>query len=135
MAEVEGSRGFGISGDALWAVVADPARLADWVPTMRLAEPAGEAEVHLEGESHGHPYSLDSMLRVDRDGRRLHWGATGEEGYRGWLQVADRPPGSEARIHVAVPDDRLGSSADAATAEIRRGMEEAFDRLAGLIGS
>jgi len=31
-------------------------------------------------------------------------------------------------------DDRLGPTADAA-AEIRRGMEEAFDRLAGLIGS
>ncbi len=135
MAEVEGSRSFGITGDALWAVVADPARLADWVPTMRLAEPAGEAEVHLEGESHGHPYSLDSMLRVDRDGRCLHWGGAAEEGYRGWLQVVDRSPGSEARIHVAVPDDRLGPSADAAAAEIRRGMEEAFDRLAGLIGS
>ena len=32
MADVEGSRGFGITGDALWVVVADPARLADWVP-------------------------------------------------------------------------------------------------------
>jgi len=134
MAEVEGSRSFGMTGDALWAVVADPARLADWVPTMRLAEPAGEAEVHLEGESHGHPYSLDSMLRVDQGARRLHWGAAADEGYRGWLQVTDRPPGSEARIHVTVPDGRLGPSADAA-AEIRRGMEEAFDRLAGLIGS
>jgi hypothetical protein len=39
------------------------------------------------------------------------------------------------RLHVAVPDDRLGPSADAGAAEIRRGMEEAFDRLAGLIGS
>ena len=135
MAEVEGSRSFGMTGDALWAVVADPARLADWVPTMRLAEPAGEAEVHLEGESHGHPYSLDSMLRVDQGERCLHWGAAADEGYRGWLQVVDRPPGSEVRIHVAVPDDRLGPSAEAAAAEIRRGMEEAFDRLAGLIGS
>ena len=134
MAEVEGSRSFGITGDALWAVVADPARLADWVPTMRLAEPAGEAEVHLEGESHGHPYSLDSMLRVDQGERCLHWGAAADEGYRGRLQVVDRPPGSEVRIHVAVPDDRLGPSAEAAAAEIRRGMEEAFDRLAGLAG-
>ena len=39
------------------------------------------------------------------------------------------------REFIAVPDDRLGPSPDAATAEIRRGMEEAFDRLAGLIGS
>jgi uncharacterized protein YndB with AHSA1/START domain len=133
MAEIEGSRSFGITGDALWAVVADPARLADWVPTMRRAQPSGDAEVHLEGESHGHPYSLDSSLRTDQGDRSLHWGAAADEGYRGWLQVADRPSGSEVHIHVAVPDDRLGPSADAAAAEIRRGMEEAFDRLASLI--
>jgi hypothetical protein len=135
MAEVEGSRSFDLPGDAVWAIVADPARLPDWVPTMRVAEPAGGAEVHLEGESHGHPYSLDSMLRVEQGDWRLYWGAAADEGYRGWLQVADRPPGSQVRIHVAVPDDRLGPSAAAATAEIRRGLEEAFDRLAGLIGS
>ena len=135
MAEVEGSRGFGITGDALWAVVADPARLAEWVPTMRRAEPAGKEEVHLEGESHGHPYSLDSELHVDEGARSMHWGADDREGYRGWLRVVDRPSGSEVQIHVAVPDDRLGPSPDAAAAEIRRGIEEAFDRLAGLIGS
>lgn len=135
MTEVEGSRGFGVSEDALWAVVADPARLSDWVPTMRRAEPAGHAEVHLEGESHGHPYSLDSALHVDQGDRRLYWGADEAGGYRGWLHVADRPSGSEVRIHVAVPDDRLGPSPDAAAAEIRRGIEEAFDRLAELAGS
>jgi hypothetical protein len=135
MADVEGSRGFGITRDALWAVVADRARLAEWVPTMRRAEPAGKEEVHLEGESHGHPYSLDRELHVDEGDRSLHWGAEQDRGYRGWLRVLDRSPGSEVRLHIAVPDDRLGPSPDAAAAEIRRGMEEAFDRLAGLIGS
>ena len=135
MAEVEGSRSFGISGDALWAVVADRARLAEWVPTMRRAEPAGKEEVHLEGESHGHPYSLDSERQIDEGDRSLHWGAEQDSGYRGWLRVLDRSPGSEVRLHIAVPDDRLGPSPDATAAEIRRGMEEAFDRLAGLIGS
>jgi hypothetical protein len=134
MAEIEGSRGFGVTGDALWAVVSDPARLADWVPTMRRAQPAGTAEVHLEGESHGHPYSLDSELQVDKADRRLAWGADAAGGYRGWLHVTDRPSGSEVTIHVAIPDDRLGRSVAAATAEIRRGIEEAFDRLAGLAG-
>lgn len=134
MADIEGSRSFGITSDALWAVVADPARLAEWVPTMRRAEPAGREEVHLEGESHGHPYTLDSELHVNEDDRTMHWGAE-QSGYRGWLRVVSRPAGSEVRLHVAVPDDRLGPSPDAAAAEIRRGMEEAFDRLAGLIRS
>jgi uncharacterized protein YndB with AHSA1/START domain len=133
MAEIDGSREFDSAADAVWAVVADPARLADWVPTMRLAQPAGRDEVHVEGESHGHPYSLDSLLRIDEGDRRLEWGAENDDGYRGSLQVADRPPGSEVHLHVAIPDDRLGPSPDRAAAEIRRGVEETFDRLAGLI--
>ena len=58
MAEIDGSREFEVTADALWAVVADPARLADCVPTMRRAQPSGTDEVHVEGESHGHQYSL-----------------------------------------------------------------------------
>ena len=133
MAEIDGSRAFDVTADALWAVVADPARLADWVPTMRQARPSGKEEVHVEGESHGHRYSLDSELRIDEGDRRLDWGAKGDYGYRGSLQVAERPSGSEAHLHVVVPDDRLGPSPDSAAAEIRRGIDETFDRLAGLI--
>lgn len=135
MAEIDGSRAFQITADALWAVVADPARLADWVPTMRRAQPSGKEEVHVEGESHGHRYSLDSELRIDGGDRRLDWGAEGDYGYRGSLRVAERPSGSEVHLHVVVPDDRLGPFPDGAAAEIRRGMEEAFDRLAGLIAT
>ena len=135
MAEIDGSRAFEISADALWAVVADPARLTDWVPTMRLAQPSGKEEVHVEGESHGHRYSLDSLLRIDEGDRRLDWGAEGDDRYRGSLRVTEQPPGSQVHLHVAIPEDRLGSSPDDAAAEIRRGMEEAFDRLAGLIAT
>jgi hypothetical protein len=132
MTEIDGSRTFEITADTLWAVVADPARLADWVPTMRLAQPSGKEEVHVEGESHGHRYSLDSLLRVDESDRCLHWGAEGDDGYSGSLRVAERPSGSEVYLNVAIPDDRLGPSPDSAVVEIQRGIEEAFDRLAGL---
>jgi hypothetical protein len=132
MTEIDRSRTFEITADTLWAVVADPARLADWVPTMRLAQPSGKEEVHVEGESHGHRYSLDSLLRVDESDRCLHWGAEGDDGYRGSLRVAERPSGSEVYLNVAIPDDRLGPSPDSAVVEIQRGIEEAFDRLAGL---
>lgn len=135
MAEIDGSRTFDVTADAVWAVVADRARLADWVPTMRLARPAGKEEVHVEGESHGHPYSLDSLLRIDEGDLRLDWGAEGDDGYRGSLRVAERSPGSEVHLHVAVPDDRLGPSPDSAIAEIGRGIEETFDRLARLIAT
>lgn len=133
MAEFDGSRVFDMTADAVWAVVADPARLPDWVPTMRRAQPSGGEEVHVEGESHGHRYSLESVLRIEEDDRRLHWGAEGDYGYHGSLRVSARPSGSEVHLHVAVPDDRLGTSPDKAATEILRGMDEAFDRLAGLI--
>ena len=135
MAGFDGSRAFEITADALWAVVADPARLASWVPTMRLAQPSAGREVHVEGESHGHRYSLDTQLRIDESERRLHWGAEGQDGYRGSLHVSERPPGSEVHLHVAIPDDRLGPSPDSAAVEIGRGIEEAFDRLAELIAA
>ena len=135
MAEIDGSRAFDVTADAVWAVVADPARLAEWVPTMRLAQPAGQEEVHVEGESHGHRYSLDSLLRIDEGDRRLDWGAEEDDRYRGSLHVAERPSGSEVHLHVSIPDDRLGSSPDDAVTEIRRGVEETFDRLAGLLTS
>src|SRR5215472_8466977 len=117
MGEADGSRAFNISGDALWAVVADPARLADWVPTMRMAQPSGKEEVHVEGESHGHRYSLDSPLRIDESDRRLYWGAEGDDGYRGSLEVAERPSGSEVHLQVAIPDERLWLYQDSATTE------------------
>ena len=135
MAEIDGSRTFDTAADAVWTVVADPARLADWVPTMRLAQPSGKEEVHVEGESHGHRYSLDSLLRIDKSDRRLYWGAEGDDGYRGSLEVAERPSGSEVHLQVAIPDDRLGPHPDSAVTEIRRGIDEAFDRLAGLIAT
>src|ERR1700751_3206641 len=127
MAEVSGSRSFDITGNALWAVVADPGRRADWVPTMRRAEPSGAAEVHVEGESHGHPYSLDSQLRIDDGDQSLHWGAAEDGGYRGSTLVEDRLSGSEVHTHVTVPDGRLGPSPGAAVEEIQRGMEETLD--------
>ena len=110
MAEIDGSRAFEVTADALWAVVADPARLADWVPTMRRAQPSGNGRGPRRGRVARHRYSLDSLLRIDQGDRRLDWGAEGDDGYRGSLRVAERPSGSEVHLHVAVPDERLGPS-------------------------
>src|SRR5579859_6286121 len=123
MAEIEGSRAFDVSADALWAVVADPARLAGWVPTMRTAQAAGRSEVHVEGESHGHPYSLDSTLRTDEPARALQWGTESDDGYRGALRVTASPSGAEIHLRITVPDARLGPDPSRAAEEIRTGMD------------
>src|SRR5260370_17241545 len=126
MVEVDGTGSLDLAPEAVWAGVADPARLSDWVPTMRRAEPAGEAEVHLEGESHGHRYSMNSLLRVDEGDRRLHWGAEGDEGYRGWLQVVNQPSGSEVHIHVTIPHPPIGPSPPPAPPHLPQALEAPF---------
>lgn len=133
MVDVDGSRVYENTAASVWSVVSDPDRLADWVPTMRRASPSGDSEVHLAGESHGHSYELTSPLRVEEEGHRLQWSGQRHEGYVGWLEVIDLGAQAEVRIHVTVPDERVGGSAEAVD-ELRRGMDEAFDKLAGVVG-
>lgn len=113
MAEIDGSRAFQITAEALWAVVADPARLADWVPTMRRAQPSGKEEVHVEGESHGHRYSLDSELRIDEGDRRLDWGA---EGTTATVAPCGSPNGRRAPQSIFMSSSRMTGWARSRTA-------------------
>ncbi|HTF49758.1 MAG TPA: SRPBCC family protein [Pseudonocardia sp.] len=134
MARVDSSRVLEASTDAVWQVVADPARLADWVPTARFARPERSDNVHLEGESHGHPYSVTSPFHTDPARHRLDWSAPDAPGYEGSLHVVDHDGDAEVQIHLSIPDDRIPPSEEV-LAEIQRGMEEALDRLSALLTS
>ena len=134
--DFDGFRSLDVSSDAVWAVVADPKRLPEWLPTVTTARvPEGSSvSVELGGESHGHTYSLTSLWRADDGDHRLEWAGAGGDGYRGSLRVLDRAVGSSGvEVHVTVPDERVASFPDA-EAEIRQGMEEALDRLSSLVG-
>ena len=134
----DGSRRLEVDGEAVWAIVADPRRLPDWLPTVVSAHLTAEGEgqsasVELEGDSHGHPYCLTSPWSEDRRVRKLEWGGSSRADYRGSLRVQDAAAGSsEIYLYLSVPDERVASWPDA-EAEIRRGMEEAFDRLSTLV--
>jgi len=65
MTQVDGSRMFNAGSDAVWQVVADPGAVGRVGPTMRLAQRADAEDVHLEGESHGHPYAVRSPFHAD----------------------------------------------------------------------
>jgi hypothetical protein len=80
MTQVNNSRTLNASGDAVWRVVADPARLADWVPTTCLVRAVDPEDVHLEGESHGHPHAVTSPFHADQAQRRLDLRAPGVPG-------------------------------------------------------
>jgi len=128
MGDFEQSRDIGAAPDAVWRLVSDPNRLADWVPTTTTASrPAGGDAVELQGESHGHDYDTRSGFVTDDAAKRLSWDSPRLSGYRGTLVVADHAEGSRVTVRVTIPDDLAR-----ADEEINRGLRETLDRIAGL---
>ena len=88
MPDFEQSREIDSAPDAVWRIVSDPDRLADWVPTTTASRPEGDDAVHLQGESHGHGYDIRSGFVADAAARRLSWDSPRLSGYQGTLHVA-----------------------------------------------
>ena len=127
MADFKLSHDIDVAPVEVWALVSDPDRLADWVPTTTASRPAGHDVVQLEGESHGHDYDLRGGFVADGDARRLAWDSPRESGYRGSLTVADHEAGSRVTVQVTIPDLPA-----AAHEEIMRGLRETLDRIGRL---
>ena len=127
MPDFEQSQEIDATPDAVWRLVSDPSRLADWVPTTTASRPEGEDAVHLQGESHGHGYDIRSGFVHDDAARRLSWDSSRLSGYRGTLLVADHGGGSRVTIQVTIPD-----ALARADEEITRGLRETLDRIARL---
>jgi len=104
-----------VSTEAVWAIVADPRRLPEWLATVAASHltTRGEgqnASVEPEGESHGHRYSLTSLWGEDQDVHELEWGNSSSGGYRGSLRGQDAATGSsEIHVNLSVPDERVAS--------------------------
>ena len=127
MPEFERSQEIGAAPDAVWRLVSDPRRLADWVPTATASGPAGEDAVHLRGESHGHDYDTRGGFVTDDAARRLSWDSPRYPGYRGTLLVTEEAGGSRVTVQVTIPDAPVR-----ADEEITRGLRETLDRIARL---
>lgn len=130
MGEVEQSREMPAAAEAVWRLVSDPRRLADWVPTIAASRPAGEGAVQLQGESHGHRYDTSGGFAADDGARRLSWDSPRYSGYQGALTVAGHGAGSRVTVRVTVPD--LPPDVEA---ELVRGVDEALDRIGRLAGA
>src|SRR5215472_4595447 len=104
VADVEQSRQLDATAEAVWRLVSDPDRLAEWVPTIAASSPAGQGTVHLQGESHGHDYDISGRLTLDHAARRLSWDSPRNPGYQGVLTVAGHDDGSMVTVRVSVPD-------------------------------
>jgi len=128
MGDFEQSQDIGAAPEAVWRLVSDRSRLADWVPTATASRPAGEDAVQLQGESHGHDYDTRGGFVTDDAAKRLSWDSPRHSGYRGTLVVADHPDGSRVTVRVTIPD--APAQADE---EIKRGLRETLDRIARLV--
>jgi uncharacterized protein YndB with AHSA1/START domain len=130
MADFEQSREIDAAPEAVWRLVSDPDRLADWVPTTTASRAAGRDAVQVQGESHGHDYELRSGFVADDDARRLSWDSPRLSGYQGSLTVTDHDGGSRVTVQVTIP----GVPA-AMHEEITRGLGETLDRIGRLTGA
>ena len=130
MSEVEQSRELDATAEAVWRLVSDPDRLAEWVPTMAASRSTGQDTVQLRGESHGHDYETSGRFVTDEAARRLSWDSPQHSGYQGVLTVAEHDGGSTVTVWVTVPD--LPPIADE---ELARGAAEALDRIGRLAGA
>ncbi len=127
MADFEQSREIDAAPEAVWRLVSDPDRLADWVPTTTASRAAARDAVQLQGESHGHDYDLRSGFVADDDARRLSWDSPRLSGYQGSLTVSGHDGGSRVTVQVTIP----GAPA-AMHEEITRGLAETLDRIGRL---
>ena len=124
MAEFEQSRDMGAAPEAIWRLVSDPRRVADWVPTAVSSQAAGQGGVQLRGESHGHGYDTRGGFVANAAARRLTWDSPHYQGYRGALTVTARGAGSRVTLQVTIPDVPPGAGA-----ELARGLSETLDRI------
>jgi hypothetical protein len=104
MAEFEVTRRLGAHRNAVFALVADEARVADWLPAVPELDRDGDAvRILLAGE----PRTL--LYNAEQDQMRAEWSLAGGGGYAGWLQLFDLDETScDATVHLSLIDERNG---------------------------
>jgi len=127
MPDFEHSQDIDAAPEAVWRVVSDPSRLAEWLPTTTASSPAGHDAVELQGASHGHDYNIRGGFVTDDAVRRLSWDSPRLSGYLGDLTVTEHPGGSRVTVRLTVP--QVPADADE---EITRGLRETLDRIGRL---
>ncbi|MCJ7710679.1 MAG: SRPBCC family protein [Chloroflexi bacterium] len=103
MADFERSATVGVGADAAFALFADPERLPEYVPAIRLEETiAVDGDPDAETEVHGDPDARETRFIADRGARRVEWGTPGGD-YHGSIEVSEGTPstcGVTLRLHL-----------------------------------
>jgi hypothetical protein len=108
--------------DRVYAALADPDTLVQFVPQLTKISPQEGDRVEVEARYEGRTQRGEAFLRHDEQARRLEWGT--ERGYGGWMSVEADGDGSMLTLglsttHVDHADQDVAATLDA----IRRLVE------------
>lgn len=132
MAEYEASRSMPATAEVVFDVAGDVEHMGRWLPATIEVTPT-DTGVHVEGEAGGRRYSAEGLFRSRPEQLRLEWGSE-SDAYAGWLQVSDAAAGaSEVTLHLSFLGDQPQTRGEGGE-DVKRGIEEALDRLADLVG-
>ena len=129
MAEFEAERRMPAEADAVFAVVGDLDRLAEWMPAPIGVRPTGDGEVHADVEPRD--VHADGLVGVRPEQLRVEWGSEDSPDYAGWLQVEHAEPGhSSVVMHLSFLGDQPETRAHGHAAdEVRGWLDDALARL------
>jgi uncharacterized membrane protein len=110
--------------DKVYAFLADPQNLPQYVATMVMARRQGSDHLHVAADVQGRHEEGDAAFRPDPSGRRIEWGAEDGHLYSGWLAVTPDDTGSSVHLHLHVPEARevpeVGRALDGTMSNIQR---------------
>jgi uncharacterized protein YndB with AHSA1/START domain len=129
MAEFEAERRMPAEADAVFAIVGDLDRLAEWMPSPIGVRPTGDGEVHADVEPRD--VHADGLVGVRPEQLRLEWGSEDTPDYAGWLQVEHAEPGhSSVVLHLSFLGDQPETRKHGhAAEEVRAWLDDALARL------
>jgi Polyketide cyclase / dehydrase and lipid transport len=155
MREYEQAQTIGASADEAFAWLSDVSNLPKYLPPVVGASVEGpsaegvpgqrvRATLEYPGEGRG-TFDAEGYLAVDKNRRRMEWGAEVERDYSGWLEVAKGADGeSQVTVHLnfgkrsiepemreRTPDGRdpLAEGISATLESIRRQIEEGSGKV------
>lgn len=124
----------GVAPDRLFDYLSDIRNLPRYMPRLTSAEPTEGDTVRVTAQiaPEGEPEQVvenEAWMRVREAGRTLEWGSTGDNDYRGELDVDDGSDAETSTLTVRLHTERdEGDDIDAGLEEALNGVRDAVER-------
>lgn len=127
MPEYTRSREIAAPADGLFAYLADVDNLPDVLPHLTAVGPPSDGHVEVATRRGAEEVRTEAWVRADATARRMEWGAPGQRGYTGHLEVEG--DGSVSRVTITITTanedaDGVGGRIDRALTAIAERLEE-----------